>query len=439
MASQLKKAGVNHRQYNRRRILPEKEVTSWTVSNQEFVKRDEEDNNRRRQRHADTKAQLSEDLADFLHLSKEQANKVKVYDEKDGLTLLHFLSENPDFELEHLRGLVLQSTDSKDWSNPAYEQVCKSFPYTKDVEAKEDTVLPENKILNAHWSEEGTVLRVFFANERWYISSHRLIDCTERRWSSERNFGELFDDCINRKELSSYLNKDFVYVFLLQHPENRIVSDFVNPRLLHVLTLKKDGGELVETETTVEHPNIGYPVKIETRDPKELLDLSRNPIEGKNGVIFQDENLRYFKFVNSEYMRKRLVRGNDPDISSRYISLTKLQNLEKANELLEMFPEQKEKIVSKEQDINTNLGHYLYDLYRTRFINKDRRVIPRDEYVLIKNVFDGVSRQVDGMFTQYSFSDLAELTRNEISKQICLSGVPRLLRMVDNMNALLSQ
>lgn len=428
----LRKAGDGYRQ---------RSANEWSVDKEALDNRDAENNQLRRQRHADTKAELSEEIVEFLGLSESQASSVKIFDERDGMFLLHFTSEEPEKGLENLRGLVLQQTDSKDWSLPDYVQVCRSFPHTKDYEAGK----PENlskvtgKILEAHWSEEGTVIRVFFANGRWYISSHRLIDCTNRRWSSKRNFGDLFDDCIPRDQLHNYLDRDLVYVFLLQHPENRIVTNFEAPSLLHVLTLKKTEEGLEETEAKVDHPNVHYPVKLETNDVSELLALAENPPDQKNGVILKVKNGEedgYVKFVSQEYTRKRLIRGNEPNLSIRYLDLTRLEDNGPAAELLEMFSENKPALLNQRQDVR-NLKSYLNDIYRSRFVHKERHVVPRDEYLVVKHTYDAVYKQVDGAFSQYSFSDLAERTNREIERQICISNSAKLLRMIKNMNELL--
>ncbi|AHA46106.1 hypothetical protein ISTM_208 [Insectomime virus] len=400
---------------------------------EKLLESDRRENAQRRQNHAATKDELYDSLVDFLQVPEEHLNQIKVFDETDGLVLVHYVDEPPHHSLEKYRGLVLEYNESQEWGEPDYREVCRSFPFTPDFVEE----LPiDKKVVSAHWSEEGTVLRVFWYGERWYISSHRLIDCTQRKWSSKRNFGELFDDCIPRTKLSSVLDKNYVYVFLLQHPENRIVTNFDKPRLLHVQTLKSDGEKLMPvTDHVLEHPNISVPTPIE--ELSGFAEKAQNPPSGKNGILLAFDDGSYAKVVSKEYMRLRNIRGNHPDISQRYLCLQKHQEKE-AVELLGMFPEKKTEMLSVAQDVK-NLETYLYSLYRQRYIHKERTTLPRDEHNIIKFTREVVSEQVGGRFSQYSFSDLAELTRKEIVRQIAMSKPARIMRLVENMNNALAQ
>ncbi|AHC54825.1 hypothetical protein D1R32_gp108 [Tunisvirus fontaine2] len=400
---------------------------------EKLLESDRRENAQRRQNHAATKDELYDSLVDFLQVPEEHLNQIKVFDETDGLVLVHYVDEPPHHSLEKYRGLVLEYNESQEWGEPDYREVCRSFPFTPDFVEE----LPiDKKVVSAHWSEEGTVLRVFWYGERWYISSHRLIDCTQRKWSSKRNFGELFDDCIPRTKLSSVLDKNYVYVFLLQHPENRIVTNFDKPRLLHVQTLKSDGEKLVPVaDHFLEHPNISVPTPIE--ELSGFAEKAQNPPSGKNGILLAFDDGSYAKVVSKEYMRLRNIRGNHPDISQRYLCLQKHQEKE-AVELLGMFPEKKTEMLSVAQDVK-NLETYLYSLYRQRYIHKERTTLPRDEHNIIKFTREVVSEQVGGRFSQYSFSDLAELTRKEIVRQLAISKPARIMRLVENMNNALAQ
>ncbi|BAU80108.1 putative RNA ligase [Tokyovirus A1] len=393
---------------------------------------DEKENAERRKKHASTKEKLDDSLLEFLSIPDSLVSQVKVFDEVDGMLLVHYIDEPPHPSLQRCRGLVLERNSTSDWGAPEYIEVCRSFPFTPEIS---EVPTGNEFIKSAHWSEEGTVLRVFWNNERWYISSHRLIDCTNRRWSSKKNFGELFDDCVPRSELSSVLDKNFVYVFLLQHPENRIVSNFETPRLLHVQTLRSNGETLEEAEHILEHPNITYPEAVNLDE--NLAELAQNPPQGKNGILFSLQNGTYSKVVSAEYTRKRNIRGNEPSLSLRYLNLSKLESKRDSEELLQMFPERKKEITEVQEDIE-RLNSYLYSLYRQRYISKESTILPKDEHNIIKFTRDKVYNQVQGRFSQYSFSDLAEITRNEISRQIAISNPQRLLRMTKNMNEALS-
>ncbi|AMQ10750.1 hypothetical protein [Brazilian marseillevirus] len=404
-----------------------------SVVMEKLLESDRRENAQRRQNHAATKDELYDSLVDYLRVSEENLPQLKVFDETDGLVLVHYVDEPPHKSLEKYRGLILEYNESQEWGEPEYREICRSFPFTPDFVGE----LPiDKKVVSAHWSEEGTVLRVFWYGERWYISSHRLIDCTQRKWSSKRNFGELFDDCIPRSNLSSVLNKEYVYVFLLQHPENRIVTLFDKPRLLHVQTLRSDGEVLVPvTDHVIEHQNVTIPEPIE--ELSDFVEKAQNPPNKKNGILIAFEDGSYAKVVSKEYTRLRNIRGNNPDISQRYLNLQKYQEKE-ANELLEMFPEKKTEMLSVAEDVK-NLESYLYSLYRQRYIHKERATLPRDEHNIIKFTREAVSSQVGGRFSQYSFSDLAEITRKELVRQLAISKPVRIMRLVENMNNALAQ
>src|SRR6185295_16739806 len=69
-------------------------------------------------------------------------------------------------------------------------------------------------------AKEGTVLRVFWDSDQWFISTHQKIDAHNSRWSGG-TFGSMFDEL--RTFNFDNLNKDWCYVFLLRHEKNKII------------------------------------------------------------------------------------------------------------------------------------------------------------------------------------------------------------------------
>ena len=68
--------------------------------------------------------------------------------------------------------------------------------YTTDDKDKMEAWSSTISNLTVHEAQEGSLLRVFSVNSKWYITTHRKLDAFRSKWSSRKSFGEQFVDAL---------------------------------------------------------------------------------------------------------------------------------------------------------------------------------------------------------------------------------------------------
>ena len=126
----------------------------------------------------------------------------------------------------------------------------KSFPYTEEYTSNQILDIPElqTDFANCKFydSYEGTLLRLFYWKDKWFLSTHRKLNAFKTKWATIQSFGILFCDALRHeiknnlefsKLFSNYdmnesdifeifknsLNKNNKYMFLLKNQYNNII------------------------------------------------------------------------------------------------------------------------------------------------------------------------------------------------------------------------
>ena len=156
--------------------------------------------------------------------------------------------------------------------------VIKSLGYTneytkEDIEIVEKQLsdLKNTKIFESH---EGTLLRVYYFNNKWFVSTHRKLDANKSKWSCKDSFGILFRRAVNNNknlrdkfeggdiydQFLDSLNKDYKYLFLLtNNSENRIVCNANHDcQLYHIGVYNKENIFSLDLDINFEKPKELY-------------------------------------------------------------------------------------------------------------------------------------------------------------------------------------
>jgi hypothetical protein len=209
---------------------------------------------------------------------------------------------------------------------------------------------------------EGTMINLFWSkrHQNWEIATKNNVgaNCS---FFSKKTFREMFFEAVEVLKID--LENDFYinhcYSFVLQHPENRIVTDFKEIKLYLI-----DIFEIIDP-TTVK----AYSHPLHTAFGKVALPHILNRVDIRShfrrsdhtcmGVIIREEDGKVFKIRNHKYEKIRALRGNHPNLLYCYYELRKTKRLKK---FLVYFPEHS-------QQFNLFLAHhnglisYLYNLY----------------------------------------------------------------------------
>jgi hypothetical protein len=343
---------------------------------------------------AETTMSKSTILTDFT-----TNEKVEITDSNDYLTVYCYVNcdENSPDTIKNTRGVILDKQGNI---------VMRSFPYTHEYNHLE-TIPVRNRLqtipdniddFSFYNSQEGSLIRMFFYNDSWYVSTHKKLNAFSSFWSSKTSFGTYFETALEKEKstnpyfqnldttnvsfldgFKSTLNPSNQYVFLITNSEeNRIVCR-ADIKVFHICTLI-DGKCNFEDDI-----HIPKPEKLSFSSIDEVMKYVETiNIDVFQGVIvFKNENpFNHFKILNQKYQALFAVRGNEPSIKFRYLQLRN-SSPEQTHQLLQLYPSCD---FSEIERVIKGIEVLLYQSYVQRFIKKMYVVLPKEEFVVISEL-----------------------------------------------------
>lgn len=73
---------------------------------------------------------------------------------------------------------------------------------------------------------EGTMISVFHAYDKWYVSTRKCLDAKTSYWINGMSYYDLFVESIEGRFTLDDLNKDYCYHFILLHNKNKNIVDY---------------------------------------------------------------------------------------------------------------------------------------------------------------------------------------------------------------------
>lgn len=188
-------------------------------------------------------------------------------------------------------------------------------------------------------SYEGTMIHVFYHNNKWYTSTHKKLDAFKSYWADNTNrFGASFarglmsvlrhGECETDEELKAflievydkYLNKDLKYSFLLPPISSERVGSkpIVEwPRPVNVMVRSSDFGVMEDHDT---FPGMFYP-RIQTNSTAVFM----NKVASSNPDFLQGLYVRFpgrplqIKVYSRQYYDRMTIRANTASLKVRYM------------------------------------------------------------------------------------------------------------------------
>lgn len=287
-----------------------------------------------------------ESLMNFLKLSvKHWSHNDKVY--KIVRYNKEYLSEDLIKSSGLFRSVIFKGNKIVSFSPP------KSMNPTSFIDAYEDQVA----FCSAEQYVEGTMINMFYDQDAWEIATRSTVGgkiTFFRVDGNDTTFRQMFLDVCNYVNLDfDYLDKSVCYSFVLQHPENRIVTPIVEKTLYLVKTYKIEGYTVTEVNVreqlkllvdrcidsnATNVPVIKLPTQYKFTSFNELVEkyASMNTPYEDVGVMVYAPNGDRTKFRNPNYEDIRKLRGNQPKLQYHYLSLRKIG---KIDQYLKYFPE----------------------------------------------------------------------------------------------------
>ena len=278
--------------------------------------------------------------------------------------------------------------------------IMRTFPYTPEYCSTDiNTDLNPNPNLRIFYSYEGCLLRLFYYNEEWHLSTHKRLDAFNSRWSSRTSFGETFVQALDEEfrynaefrnfmgtlestdlytDFINKLDKDRQYTFLLLNtPDNYLVC--VPPKRPRVYYT----GYFKDFKYNFDDENVLGMCK--PKEVKDSLDVEKlNFREFQGYIVFkqdEDGNTDVYKIMNKEYHEYSKVRGNQMNIRFRYLEIRLDPDM--VNKISVLYPHYITEFSTIENTLN-NVGQYILSVYIDRFVKKQYITTPKIFFNIIR-------------------------------------------------------
>ena len=262
------------------------------------------------------------------------------------------------YSLEKCYIMKMKSDDVKeDW-----HRYLRGLVY--NYEEKKILVLPPMKSIEiSGYMEEdqvctelydGTMINVFYNNDKWNISSRSTIGCNNR-WILNKTYKELFEET---QEIDySKLNKEHSYSFVLRNKNNRNISSIDTDEII-----------LVKIYDTVNNCDIEINDNLGFKIPKIYTNWCDVDIMDKRlkGFTYFRDGMRY-KWLTLPFKTMKEQKLNINDKSLLYFELCKMA---KDSEYLESFPEDSIHFDNAKRFL-IDLKNILYDKYFAIYVKKE--------------------------------------------------------------------
>ena len=249
---------------------------------------------------------------DIKHLLNSTPYNLKVTDDETAnIFMVNYKKSESDLTnniVKECRGIIMEKETNR--------VLCYTFDRKETPE--NITEFLENNWDNLQLSEsiDGSQIKLYYHNDMWNIATTRCINAGEAFWYSNKSFETLFRECHDLNY--DNLNTDYCYSFVIRHSENRIVTDYDENSLVHVLTRDMT----TEKYDIVEHDiGVAKPVEITYNSSLELMDMikttTRTDIEG----VFIRHGNKHVKIKFDAYMNVKKLRNNTRDLFYEYIEI----------------------------------------------------------------------------------------------------------------------
>jgi DNA-binding Lrp family transcriptional regulator len=338
-------------------------------------------------------------------------NNITVSDSDDTFVLEHYkeCDENSDVIVKECRGIIkLKSTG---------EVICKTFPFTPEILFGSDKMQSsvESMCENGakfYPSYEGTVLRVWCQEDKWYISTHRKLDANKSRWgsnltfqkrfvnallqlnTSSENFANYFKECTEDnifEKYTSYLDKDYIYTYLIRTSnDTRIVCSYENEDLFYVGAFKKGSFDFIFPEVfnvvvpIIPNINIDSFADFITRIKDNAAEVCNN--WRTQGIIAIDKKGNSVKYMNPEYVKWYKVRGNEPILVQAYINKVKSGNVQDINNFMFLYQHNQE--FREYELIMHDVKRNILNNYIRRYIHKKIVAAPPEQHKVLVHLYN---------------------------------------------------
>lgn len=285
-----------------------------------------------------------------------------------GLYIIKYIKDCSFMDNEDVRkcrGVVVSKENNKILCVPP----TKSFELDKFT----DTINSQQHWNNVTVEEfiDGTMINYFYYKEQWVLSTRSKIGA-QCNWYSEKTFNEMFKEATENLDLNK-LNKEYFYTFVLQHPENRIVTKYTKADIVLVSVGKVNEDNSFEYldihDKSIVDCDITLPTVYSFNDINEVKDKVNTLDYMNQGFVLKTKvngvSMRS-KIRNEKYNYVKELRGNKNNLKDVFYEL--YQN-DYHTTYLKYFPEEQNLFIDFENEFLSLVKNVFYS-YKAYHIEK---------------------------------------------------------------------
>lgn len=266
---------------------------------------------------------------------------------------------------------------------------------------------------------EGTLIRLFNYKGVWKLCTKKMINSYNAKWTSDKTFGEMFDEIFKKDVFNYDLDTSYCYSFLMGHVENNIIQN-VDNYLIHLNTINLVENIEVNHRFNVSNEKLKHIddfgsvlINMNEQALKEhIITIKKDNMLNEIGYMFINNKGIKQKFMKNNYAEIRELWGNTNNRLFRYLHLRK--NPDKLKKYLEIFQYDKQKFLDYENYL-MNIATFILNIYRNRHISKQITKVP----FYIRDII----YKVHGLYLQtknkVNFQDINVLLHDLDEKKFC--------------------
>lgn len=264
-------------------------------------------------------------------------------------------------------------------------EFCETYSYF-DFQNKENTVFQDilRNLSNYEVQEflDGTLIRYFYHNNRWQVSTKGHTDASKAKWSSEKSFLQLFQEVlVNYPEFSTdVMDKNHTYVFLLQHMDNKIICPITENKIY--LLEVYNNSTLLRNESLCSPVKVDSPKHIEVTPESLYIFLDLHDETSKGVYLRHKETGHRFFILNKLYEERQRLKGNTLNINKQYLDL---RSSNRHMNFVKEFPEYTTQVAELERNIHDNV-RYIHNLYMTKHIKRENITMSPSDYKYVYSI-----------------------------------------------------
>ena len=214
---------------------------------------------------------------------------------------------------------------------------------------------------------DGTMINMFYHNDMWFISTRSYIGA-KNKWDKNISFKKMFDEIVKDKNINfDELDNKHSYSFVLQHKENRIISQIADNNLIMVQEYSPETFLLQDLSNNIYK---SFTI-IKNNDMNVLLDSVNKPynFQFKGFTVKSNNSYKRINFINSEYQKVFDIKSKC-NYNNKLMSFIYLRNNKLLNEYLKYFNDDAQ-LFDSYRNIIYIMKNELHDCYVKYFIKKE--------------------------------------------------------------------